>query len=201
MVVALSPDRGQRGLRASSLIALVVLGLAALGILYLATSEQDREVYTAAADLPAFHQIREEDLRLAAVPKKDLPARAVTLRESAIGRYTLSPVLQDAPLTTDRLGPQLTPGALVATSIIGVEARVRTTAGGTLARGDRVDLFRPASTIGDKTWTLTNVLVLDIRGGPEALVLALAPDQKSEVGSIPAADRLLVARVSAYRRP
>jgi Flp pilus assembly protein CpaB len=191
-----------RASRAFLLIA-VVAGIG--GFLFLWKTRTPLEVYVAAWDIPAYHQIVERDVRRTRVNANEIPAETVRDRDLLLGRYTLAPLAQDKPYTRAALGPVLTSGALEGLGLVAFEASAETTLGGNLARGDRVDVLLSATdaALASGSAVLSGVLVLDIRvteKNDRALVLALtAGDQKSLLAGV-GTSRIVVVRTSPYVR-
>jgi Flp pilus assembly protein CpaB len=191
-----------RGSRVFLLIA-VLAGIG--GVFFLSKTRTPGEVYVAARDIPAYHQILEGDVRRIQMNANGIPAGAVRERDLLLGRYTLTPVGQDKPYARGELGPVLTAGALEGLGLVAFEASAETTLGGNLARGDRVDVLLSATGPAPASGSveLDGVLVLDIRVTgmhDKALVLALtATHQKALLAGL-GTSRIVVVRTSPYVR-
>lgn len=123
-----------------------VVGLVAVGgALYLGITSDTKQVYVADVDLPAYHQLTQDDLELKAVDRRRLPHDAVpeSGRDGLLGRYTTRAVKQGQPLQTNSCGPRLPSGAIMA-STVALPWTAETSLGGQLAKGDQVKvLFSP----------------------------------------------------------
>ena len=170
-VGAVSQPSNGRPRRLSLYVLLLLLGVGIGGTIYLATRSRTPKpsvglayVYTAARDLPAFHQIAEEDLRKSPVLRSSLPKAPVTSRDALLGHYTLDPVGQDTPIDAARIGPMLPVGALRATVVTGLPASPADVMHGGLSQGDEVDVVlsprAPSRSSGGAT--LQHVLVMDV---------------------------------------
>jgi hypothetical protein len=189
-------------MRVSFVLLMVVLAVTVAGVAWL-FSDTD-EIYVASHDLPAYHQVVEDDVRLQVVTAP--PGGGAVAREVVLGRYTLAAVEQDEPFRLSALGPALANGALDGLGLVSLEPSVETSLAGNLGRGDRVDVLLSATGL-DRVSTstmLTSVLVVDVRGmadGEVAVVLGLSRQNQQSLLASVGTSRVLVVRTTAYRRP
>jgi Flp pilus assembly protein CpaB len=177
--------------RLSLVVWLVAAVIGAGGIVYLALDRNTEPVYVAVRDLPAYHQLTADDLRLADIRA---PADAIRDQHVLVGHYTLVPIEHDRPFQSPRLGPRLAAGALTG-PLIAVRAAAETTMGGRLARGDRVDVVLPDSRLPD-------ALVVDIVDGTNAAVILQVPaDDVAGVAAVRRADGPVIMRTRPYSGP
>lgn len=190
-----------RHISVSWLVLALVAVVALAGFLFLRAYPGNQLVWVAAADLPAFHQIAEPDIRPADKRRSDLPSKAVTNRNDLVGHYTLGPVEQGKVLTT-RVGPQLASGSLQRLRPVAINAGSETTLAGQLAAGDNVDLILSSTSADEtsKSVTIRDLLVLDV---PPARGLVLGMTTADELGleSGYGSSHLLVVRTGTYARP
>lgn len=199
-------ETGARGRpsRASAYFLGVLLVLTAAGALYLWRGVAPVPVYTAARDLPAYHQVREQDLRRDDVRPSELPDQVFTVREALLGRYTLSALRQDAPFDSAKMGPILPTPALDGEHVVGLPGSRSDVLGGRLARGDRVDLLLSPREAGEPPGArLRNLLVLDVRRplGADALwvvVVAVPPTVERALLRSAGRTRALFVRTSSF---
>jgi hypothetical protein len=194
------------GIRVSRLILLVVALITVAGVLYLTLTSGTEEVYMAAVDLPAYHQLTQADLRPMAVDRRTIPPGAVTERDrdTLLGRYTTTALRQDRPLQLDMVGPRL-PIDAIESSIVALPWNPETSMGGRLARGDRVDILLspngPAQgpILGRR---IAGVLVLDLVDGPNAsVIVAMTQADVDEFIAARGSSTVLVARTRPYVGP
>lgn len=188
--------------RLSRLALTIGLILAAGGTLYLANVRRTIDAYVAATDLPAYHQIEERDLRRTAVSTGEVPGDPVLDKDAVIGRYTLAPERQDQPLRRSSLGPTLAIGALDRLGIVALDRDAETSVGGTVRPGDRVDVLLSSTAPGPAAGrVLSNVLVLDVRDTPAAVVLAVSVAQEQQLSVARGSSHPILVRRVPYRRP
>lgn len=196
----MAKGEGTGSMRASSLAAVAAVLALCAGALYLSAASRTTEAFSAATDLPAFHQIREVDIRLSNLTDADVPDDAITDREAILGRYTISRIPQDTAFGQTALGPQIPTGELNGKRIVGVTPTLETTAGWSLAPGDLVDItFGIASAAATKGVTLANVRVLDISEDRGKLVLALSEHDLAQYAQRAPSPSLLISRAVPYR--
>lgn len=203
------PEPGTRPfgpVRLSSFVILAISVLALLGAAYLTFGENRTEIYVAAVDLPAYHQLTQADVRKKSVSARELPEGATTERDALIGRYTLSWTMQEEPLRLNQLGPRLGPQA-ISGSVLALPANSETTLGARLGRGDIVDvLLSPQSDMAiDPPATsrrIGGVLVLDTTPPPnEALLVAVDPTMIDDLLVARGQSMVSIIRVRAYAGP
>lgn len=177
-----------------------VVGLVAVGgALYLGVTSGTKQVYVADVDLPAYHQLTQDDLELKAVDRRRLPRDAVpeSGRDGLLGRYTTRAVKQGQPLRTDSCGPRLPSGAIMA-STVALPWTAETSLGGQLARGDQVKvLFSPNEMPSSSAGSVVDALVLDLISG-SSVVLAVRPADVATIATHRGSSTLSIARVAAY---
>lgn len=207
--VTVGPDPGTRPfgpVRLSSFLILTVSVLALIGTAYLTSGENRTEIYVAAVDLPAYHQLTQADVRKKSVSARDLPESATTERDALLGRYTLSYTRQEEPLRLNHLGPRLDPQA-ISGSILALPANSETTLGAQLGRGDIVDvLLSPKSetAIGQPATSrrIDGILVLDTTPPPnKALIVAVDPTMTDDLLVARGYSMVSIIRVRAYAGP
>ncbi len=193
MAADVPPERTlRRPRRASTLVALLVAVVTGVGITYLGVWPRMTSVYAPASDLPAYWQLQKRDVRSITVPARDVPDDAVRSRSDLIGRYTQTAVEQDKPFISSRLGPQLPSRALSGLRILAFEATVAASSGGALVAGDRADMLipQPAGQIA-----IPDVLVVDERRRPAAVVVALTESQQRRLAAVRGSVRPLLVRL------
>jgi len=183
-------------MRASRAAFLVVATVLAGGLTYLLLTSGTEVVYVANRDLPAYHQITQEDVRQFPMNRGQIPDDAVRDRDVLLNRYTLVAILQDHSFQKGQLGPKLPPNSL-ATPIFALAANGQTTIAGRLARGDRVDVI--VSSSSRPNLRLTQVLVVDVVDGPNAaVVLGVTETQSTELTAATGATTVGIIRVQPY---
>jgi len=120
-------------------------------------------MYTAARDLPAYHFIREDDVRRDEIRSSELPDHAVTARDALLRHYTVNSISQDDPFDSTKLGPIVDEQALERRSVVGLSGSSADVLNGKLARGDLVDvLLSPKEAGTGRGARLQELLVLDV---------------------------------------
>jgi Flp pilus assembly protein CpaB len=174
--------------------------MAVSGTVYLSSKRRTVEAYVATADLPAYHQIQERDLRQIPVSTTAMPDDPVVDRDTALGRYTLGVVDQDQPLRRSALGPVLADGALNGLGLVALARDAEVSMGGMLRSGDRVDLLlSPTTPRPGSAPILSNVLVLDIRDN--AVMLAISTVDEQALSAVRGSSHPVLVRRAPYRRP
>lgn len=194
-------------------LALIAFLVGIGGALYLWRHEAQTPVLVPvpARDLPAYHQIQSSDLAQRAQFSRHLTS--ATLRETTqiVGRYTLTEVPQQQPLSDRQLGPVVDTTLISDTVAVGIQATPAMVLGDNLQAGDVVDLILvPATTEGHPSPTLTlfeHILVLDVRSvlesrisnnrpsdRPFVVVIALPLDRRLEFATRGAGATLLITR-------
>lgn len=180
--------------------------VAAAGLSYLTFTSGTEAVYVADIDLPAYHQLTQDDIRLAAVDRRRVPPDSVHEgdRDRLLGRYTTIAVQQDQPFQINLVGPRLSIGA-IKSSIVAIPWSPETSIGGRLARGDQVDiLLSPNQPAKDAppARRIAEVLVLDLVDGPNAsVIVAMAPTDVDELMARRGSSTVLVVRTRPYVDP
>jgi len=166
------------------------------------------QVYAAAADLPAFHQITQLDIRTVPVRGSVPPAGTTADRNDLLGKYTLVALAQDELVRLDHLGPVLRSGALDGMRVASLPLAPANSASGVVALGDRVDviLSSTATTGSPRSGVLREVLVLDLRSAgaasePVILIAAVPPSDESTLTAAGGTARFFLVRVSPYASP
>lgn len=181
-------------------VVLAIIGIAVAGALYLAAYPTVRVCYVATSDLPPYRQIHSTDIRLVAMPVRDLPGDVITDRGALLNRYTLTEVGTGVPFVETGLGPTLPAGRLDRVRIVALDGSAETTVAGRLARGDRVDiLLSPADRVSGGE--IADGLVLDVPDHPPAVVLALGESQEKVLLAARGSSRVMLVRRQSYQRP
>lgn len=184
---------------------MIIVALVALvGVGYLTFTSGNEDVYVAAVDLAAYHQITQTDIRVRTVNRRDIPDDALRTRDALLGRYTLTSTSAERPFQVARLGPRL-PDRSIAAAVVALPATPETTLGGRLARGDRVDVvlspneLTERSGVGDR---LTNVMVLDlIEGENPAVVVTVDPSAALILAKARGSSTVSLIRTVPYSGP
>ncbi|MEV4260554.1 SAF domain-containing protein [Kribbella sp. NPDC049584] len=183
----------------SWLVWVAVVLVAVAGGLYLSLTSGTTQIYVADVDLPAYHQLTQDDLELRAVERRRLPPDAVpeSAREGLLGRYTTRAVKQGQPLRTDSCGPQLRTGA-IASAIVAMPWTAETSLGGQLARGDQVKvLFSPNEESTPEAHHIVDALVVDLISG-SSVVLSVRPAEIALFAAQRGSSTVSIVRVGAY---
>jgi Flp pilus assembly protein CpaB len=183
-----------------------LLLLSASATIYLWRNPAAITVYSASADFPSFHQLQLSDLQAVEVISSEVPSDAVTRPESVVGRYTLSRLEAGSTVSLSRLGPRLSPGALLSPRLVSLQVQSGDLASGTVFRGDRVDvLLSSTATDGSpRNVLLREVLLLDVLSvGDEkkTVVLDLSPADESSLLDAGGTARIFILRVRPYVAP
>jgi Flp pilus assembly protein CpaB len=193
-----SESRRVRPIRLSRAAMIVVAVLALAGVGYLTITSGTEEVYVAAADLPAYRQLTQADVRVHTVNQRDVPDDAVRDRNALIGRYTLTAAEADRPFRTGSLGPRL-PARAIQSAVVALPATPETSLGGRLARGDRVDVLLSREDEPAAEVRLADVLVLDIVNS--AIVVATTPRDAATFATARGSSTIVVVRTTPYAGP
>jgi Flp pilus assembly protein CpaB len=189
---ALSRLRGP--FRLSLVVWLVVGLIGAGGVAYLVLDKDTEVVYVAARDLPAYHQLTRDDVRMTTVRARDVPQDAIRDQRVLLDRYTLAAIRRGQPYGQARLGPRLAAGSL-AGPLVALRADAETTMGGRITQGDRVDVVMSESTIRD-------ALVVDVVDGPNAAVILRVPaSEVADVAPVRGDDGPVIVRTRPYSGP
>lgn len=186
-------------------MAVIVLVFAIACAFYLFQRRTTTAGFVAAADLPAFHQLEERDIRRSEVSAADLPDGTVRSRSELIGHYTMGRVQQDHPFDRAGLGPELPPHSVTGMAIMGLDLTPASSLGGTLSAGDLVTIVQVpdgkglAPVASDR---IRQVRVLAVVKDQKAILVALNPDQAKAFSSGAASrPRILVLRTTPYSGP
>ncbi len=193
----------------SHLLALVAISSGLIGYFYLQKYEIQNQVYlpVPARDLPAYHQIQTSDLKQQEYP--DRTVSKTTLRKSTeiLGRYTLTAIPKEKPLSQTQLSPKLDPPQaklLADTVAIGISATPALVLGGNLQAGDVVDITLVSEATKElsspKFLKFDNILVLDIKPVSSNKTSQLLPSEFVVVIAIPRQRQQEFANNSAGRK-
>lgn len=189
----------------SYVILLAAAFVAGAGAVYLWQARTTVDVFVASADVAAYRQISERDVRLVEMDARDVPEDPVVDRDGLVGRYTLAPVGQDKPYSRTGLGPALRPGTLNDLGVVAIPAAPEVSVAGSVTRGDQIALL--LSPAADAKFSdaikLSDVLVLDLRQtdrDQKALVIALSVDQQDRLLERIGTSRLVAVRTRPYGR-
>ena len=154
--------------RASTYFFAVVIAVSAAGSLHLWRREAERHTaFVVGTDLPAYHQLRPDDLREVRVPRNRLPDRSVKNRAELTGRYVVLAVRRGGVISLNDLGPSLPPGTLSSRLLVALPANVADVGGGMVSRGNRVDLLLSSTAAeSPRNAALRDVVVLDVKSLP-----------------------------------
>jgi hypothetical protein len=143
--------------------AIVLFLLAGIAFLLLQdkwTAADPVRVLVATRDLPAFHLVQPGDVTFTS--PRSASAGALTARRAAVGHHTLTAIKADEVITSAEMGARA-PSASDGWPVLTVVGGPRTTLGGRLARGDRVNLLLQALPEGPPAGLVRDALVLDMR--------------------------------------
>lgn len=163
-------------------------------------------IYTAARDLPAYHQVSQSDVRTSRIRSSDSPAHSTENRADLVGHYTTTAVAQDRPFNLDNIGPLLPTNSLSGRSIVGLTAPADSVKG-IVARGDRIDvLVASTATVSPHNGLLRQILALDVKTGNSGeasltVVCAISQSDQSMLLSTTGTGRVLVVRSTPYSFP
>lgn len=169
------------------------------GYLVLDFSRQPVTVYVASADLPAFCQVKQSDVRKSSISQSDLPPGTLRGRDALLGRYTLKQIKQDKPYTSAGMGPLLPTSALDKLSFVAIKSSTEVTLGGRLGRGDRIDVLLSATSKEFSSEKMKNVLVIDLT--KDAVIIGVTASQAKTFMRLRGTARISVVRTVAYSRP
>ena len=161
-----------------------------------------RPVVTAARAVEVGAVLAPADVAVRAMPAAFLPEGALSVTGTAVGRTVVAPLFPGVPVVAGNLAPEGLAG-LAALLPPGSRA-VAVPAGGdsvALRRGDRVDVlatFDPPPAGEDPTFPVAEAaLVVDV--GPEAVAVAVAPDEALRVAYAVAAGVVTLALTAEVR--
>jgi pilus assembly protein CpaB len=143
-----------------------------------------RSVVTAARAVEVGSVLRPADLVLRSMPAAFLPEGALTATGDVVGRTVVVPLFRGSPVVAGQLAPDGLEGVAALLPAGGRALAVPTgPASVALRRGDRVDVlvtFDPPPAGEDPTFPVAEAaLVVDT--GPEAVTVAVAPDEALRV--------------------
>jgi hypothetical protein len=185
----------------------VVLAAGMGGALYLLATDDPEtlRIWVPKTDLPVFHQIRPGEVEMRSVAEDRAPSMATRRRDQIVGHYTLAKVRRGEPLSRERLGPFLRPGAIASSMIVGIETTRSGMLGGRLERGSYVNLLlvprQSQPTL--RPVTIRSVLILDVMPADSTtraatVVVAIDRAQERALGDL---GRSTATFVLPVRRP
>lgn len=138
-------------------------------------------VVAAARDLPGGATLSSHDLDNRLLPPTAVPAQAVTVRSSAVGRTLVSPIRAGEPLTDVRLlGPSvltsLGPGRVAAPIRVADAAAVRL-----LRAGDVVDVVAAAATSSTDAGSPSSAAIATVVAPAARVLIGPAPPEDGSV--------------------
>lgn len=149
------------------LLTVVAFFLGIIGAIYLNNLETSISIPIAANNLPPYHQILDSDLNDKKVSTRNLPPKIFKQRQEIIGRYTLTNIFKQEPLKKDKLGSLLAPSLISNTVVFAIPATPTLILGGTIERGDFVDIALIPKPTKKQTVpepiNFNDILVLDIK--------------------------------------
>jgi Flp pilus assembly protein CpaB len=155
----------------SQWITMLALFIGIIGATYLETQPKI-EIQLPKRDLPAYYLIKPGDLSSKAYAKKDIPSSILTKSQELVGRYTLTKIPQQKPLTEKLLSSKIDPNRLVDTVAVGIPATPAMILGGNLQAGDTVEMILvPTTTKAESLpspMVFPNILVLDVKSVSQA---------------------------------
>lgn len=164
------------------------------------------EVQVPKADLPAYYQIRQSDLNSKVFASNNVPSNALKKSQEIVGRYTLTNIPREKPLTKKQVTAS---NQLANTVAVGIPATPAMTFGGNLQAGDIVDitlvpaknkvnlqensstspiLFSKIVVLGVKPDTQANTLTASV------IVIALPKNSQSDFATYMPGATLVVSR-------
>lgn len=150
-----------------------VLQLTLAGTAYLRASGS-ASVWTAARDLPAYHQIEQLDVRQERLSRGSIRGKAIRDRDAVLGRYTTAAEKQGRPFDASTLGPALPAGSLKSLFPIGMTATPAQVLRGNTSRGDSIQLLLSADGVHARPVSIERVLVLDVTQSGDNYILTVA---------------------------
>jgi Flp pilus assembly protein CpaB len=177
----------------SQWITILTLFFGVIGATYLETQTKI-EIQVPKRDLPAYYQIKPDDLSSKAYAKKDIPSKILKESQELVGRYTLTKISKQKFLTEKLLSSKIDPSRLVDTVAVGIPATPAMILGGNLQAGDTVDMTLVTTTTKTKSLpspiVFPNTLVLDVKSVSQAsasstsvVVVALPLKRQQEFAS------------------
>jgi Flp pilus assembly protein CpaB len=159
----------------SQWITMLALFVGILGATYLETQTKI-EIQVPKRDLPAYYQIKPGDLSSQTYAKKDIPSKILKNSQELVGRYTLTKIPKQKPLTEKLLSSKIDPDRLIDTVAVGIPATPAMTFGGNLQAGDTVEMtLVPTTTKAESLPSpivFPNILVLDVKSVSQASALS-----------------------------
>lgn len=153
----------------SHLLAIVAISIGVIGAVYLGWHESQTRISISVPvrELPAYHQIQPSDLTKKTYTARNLPSKTFKQPQDIVGRYTLTNIPKQKPLTDKQLSSKIDPARLTDTIAVGISATPAMTLGGNLQAGDIVDItLVPVTTKTGSSPSpilFPNILVLDVK--------------------------------------
>ena len=156
----------------------VVLALLPLIALWMAQRDRARPVVqTSARDLPAYHLIKEEDLRRRAVADGEVKGETQPAGDTLTGHYTRRAINANRPLLKDDVGPATDPKLMTDVLVVPIPMSAMLLQGDAPAPGAVVSVaaLRQAGNDVKREVVLDEALVLDLtrKGDEQYIVLAV----------------------------
>jgi Flp pilus assembly protein CpaB len=180
-------------IRLSCLVTIVAITIGIIGAAYLRYHETKTSVSIPVPkqDLPAYHPIRPSDLVQKTYATRNLPSNTFRKPQEITGRYALTQIPKQKPLTEKQLSTKVDIARLADTVAVGIPATPATTLGGSLQPGDTVDIMLIPATVkagsSPSPIVFPNILVLDIKPASQAnasstavVVIALPVKRQNE---------------------
>ncbi|MCC3499429.1 MAG: hypothetical protein JGK03_15355 [Microcoleus sp. PH2017_25_DOB_D_A] len=185
-------------------VVVIPVGIVAAAYLFWHETKTSVSIPVPKQDLPAYHSIRPGDLVQKIYSTRNLPSNTFRKPQEIIGRYALTQIPKQKPLTEKQLSSKVDPVLLANTVAVGILATPATTLGGSLQVGDIADIMLvPATTkSGFSSPTLfPNILILDVKAASQAnsssasvIVIALPLKRQQEFISKSFGATLLLTR-------
>lgn len=169
--------------------------------------QDTRIALVAARDLEAYETIEPKDVQLRRLPRDAVQPGAFQSPEQVIGRLVRIPLLQGEQFVPQKLFAAGDARQLMDDRAIGIRTDLALAAGGTVRKGDRVDLYwvpeRGSTLLGRQI--AAGLLVLDVRtssglpaepdqGTPAVVVLKVPAGQVLEIADSAQRGDLVLAR-------
>jgi len=153
----------------SLLLAVGAILFGATGAAYLGWHESKTrvDIDVPVRELSAYYQIKSSDLTKKNYSKRNLPSKTVKNAKEIIGRYTLTNIPEQKPITEKHINSKIDLARLTDTTVVGIPATSAMTLNGNLQAGDIIDItlvpatnkpgFLPSPRI------FSNIGVLDVK--------------------------------------
>lgn len=170
-------------------VVVILVGIPAAVYLFWHEARTSVSVPVPKQDLPAYHPIRPGDLVQKTYAARNIPANTFRKPQEITGRYTLTQIPKQKPLTEKQLSSKVNLTYLANTVAVAIPATPATTLGGSLQAGDIVDITfaSPTAKAGSSPSPVVfpNILVLDVKpasqaNSPSAVVIALPSKRQKE---------------------